>query len=102
MTMLPERTWASIKQRGSTEGLNRSNYKPAHFRAFTSEEDELLKAYYTDKIDQETLQKKTGRTMQSIMARARRLGIKWQPRRVRWEWHNESQEELSPTPKPVN
>ncbi|MCB0174802.1 MAG: recombinase family protein [Anaerolineae bacterium] len=102
MTMLPKRSWASIKQRGSAEGLSRNHHKPTKFRAFTPEEDELLKAYYADEIDQETLQNKTGRTMQSLMGRARRLGIKWQSRRVNWEWHNNSQEELSPMPKPVS
>ena len=99
MSLLPGRSWASIKLRGRAEGLGRENHKPTKFRAFTPEEDELVKAYYLDEIDQETLQDTTGRTMQSLMARARRLGIKWQPRRVKWEWHNNSQQELSPMPK---
>jgi DNA invertase Pin-like site-specific DNA recombinase len=102
MGMLPERSWASIKQRGNAEGLTRNNGKPTRFRVFTPEEDELVRAYYADEIDQETLMETTGRTMQSILGRARRLGIKWQPRRVRWEWRNTSQHTSSPMPKPAS
>lgn len=102
MAMLPKRSWASIKLRGSAEGLSRKNFKPSHFRSFSPQEDQLLEAYYTDKIDRETLQKKTGRTMQSLMARAHRLGMKWQARKVKWEWLNNSQQKSSPTPKPAS
>lgn len=102
MTMLPERSWASIKQRGSADGLSRSDSKATQFRAFTPEEDELVRAYYADEIDQETLQEKTGRTMQSILGRARRLGIKWQPRKIKWKWHNNLQQDALATPKPAS
>jgi hypothetical protein len=59
MAMLPERTWDSIKLRGRAEGLSRKNFRATHFEAFTPEEDELLKAYYTDKVDQKTLMRET-------------------------------------------
>lgn len=98
LAMLPNRTWQAIIHRAIILGLSRVGERPKQ-HPYTPEEDELIRRYYADEITKEELQK-TGRTMDSLRGRARRLGFKWQPRRTTWEWldddHDTLQEECSP------
>jgi DNA invertase Pin-like site-specific DNA recombinase len=95
LDLLPGRTWQAIKEAGRHKlGLTRESHTGGQGarstgEPYTSEEDELVRRYYAGEIGQAEV-KSTGRTLSSIKARAWKLGLTWRPRKVTWEWLNES------------
>jgi DNA invertase Pin-like site-specific DNA recombinase len=100
MSLLPNRSWKSIAGKGKALGLSRAaklgkrvTRKP---RAYTSEEDDLIRRYYNGEITRDELQAATNRTVTAINHRANRLGLKFKTRHVSWEWLPVSEEQESP------
>ena len=86
-TMLSGRTWTAITTKAKELRLRRPDYLGRSARrVYTPEEDELIRQYYAGEIGPGEVIA-TGRTMESIRNRARRLKVKRQ-QKASWDWVN--------------
>ena len=65
MHMLPGRTWKAIREKGLHLGLSRKVGIPGGGKAYTPEEDELIRRYYAREISQDEVTS-TGRSLDAI------------------------------------
>ncbi len=83
VAMLPGRTLYAIRRKGKHLGLSRTNARKG--RAYTPDEDELIRRYYAGEISQDEVMS-TGRNMISIKSRANKLKLGGRARGKTWDW----------------
>jgi hypothetical protein len=85
LAMLAGRSWKA-KRHAATQrlGLSRGRGGSKGGPRYTPEEDELIRRYYAGEVTRQQVLA-TGRSMDSITNRARRLELKWIPRQLSWE-----------------
>jgi hypothetical protein len=82
--MFPNRTWISIRGKVVQLGLTRNDEAKEigrNDKAYSPEEDSLIRRFYAGEISQGEIAGTTGRRLPNIRQRARKLGLKWYPQR---------------------
>lgn len=106
LAMLPGRTWRSVRCKAQKLGLRRDGGRKAsntlNGEAYTPEEDDIICRYYAGKMTLSECIAQTGRTVDGINKRGKRLGLTWQHPRPTWEWVRRTVEndQLSERPGP--
>lgn len=67
-------------------------------KAYSEQEDTLIKRFYKDEISQDEIIEMTSRKLGNIRARARKLGLKYYPPKATWEWLNGERRAESESP----